>query len=238
MFLTMWRRLLTAWTSPRLFLRRILALDDTPHAVALGAAVGMLFGLTPTVGLQTIEVILFAVVTRRLFYFNRAAALILIYISNPLTVAPIYYGLYQVGSLFVTGHATLEQFQEILVFDGLAGWWQSLRTLATDVGTPLAIGTLVVAPAGALLTYPLTRVLLQWYRRSSGFPLRNPADAPTTSAGTPVHRTLAIHESRNAVPGDSDRSTSGPGEPRSASSAGLDRRQRESATAIRPVDAC
>lgn len=160
----MWRRLLLLWSSPRVVLRRILALDDTPHAVALGAAVGMLFGMTPTVGLQTVEVILFALLTRRLFYFNRAAALATIYISNPLTVAPIYYGLYWVGSLFVPGEATLQQFQQILTFEGFAGWWQALTELATDVGMPLAVGTLVVAPVLALITYPLTRFLLQWYR--------------------------------------------------------------------------
>lgn len=124
----------------------------------------MLFGLTPTVGLQTLEVIVFAVVTRRLFYFNRAAALILIYVSNPLTVAPIYYGLYTVGSLFVPGQATLEQFQQILSFEGFAGWWRALSELATDVGLPLAIGTLLVAPVGAAATYPITRMLLSWYR--------------------------------------------------------------------------
>lgn len=160
----MWRRVLRLWSSPRVVLRRVLALDDTPHAVALGAAIGMLFGLTPTVGLQTVMVVVFAVVTRRLFYFNRPAALLLIYVSNPLTVAPIYYGLYWVGSQFVPGQATLEQFRQILAFEGFAGWWQTITSLVTDVGTPLGVGTLVIAPIGGVVTYPLTRLLLRWYR--------------------------------------------------------------------------
>ncbi|MCH2202595.1 MAG: DUF2062 domain-containing protein [Fuerstiella sp.] len=160
----MWRRLLILWSSPRPVLRRILALDDTPHAVALGAAVGTLFGMTPTVGLQTIEVLLFALLTRRLFYFNRTAALALIYISNPLTVAPIYYALYKAGTCFVPGEVTLRQFREILTFQGFAGWWQSVHQLVADVGLPLAVGTAVVAPVTAAVTYPVTRFLLQWYR--------------------------------------------------------------------------
>lgn len=180
----MWRQLLRIWSSPRIVLRRVLALDDTPHAVALGATIGMLFGLTPTVGLQTVEVILFALFTRRLFYFNRAAALTVIYISNPLTVAPIYYGLYWVGSWFVPGQATLQQFQEILTFEGFAGWWQALTNLATDVGLPLLVGTLVIAPLGAVLTYPVTRALLQWYRGK-----RPPSDRPSgSSQAAPVRR--------------------------------------------------
>jgi uncharacterized protein len=162
----MWRRIISLWSSPRVILRRVLALDDTPHAVALGAAVGMLFGLTPTVGLQTLEVVLFVALTHRLFYFNRAAALILIYVSNPLSVAPIYYGLYTVGCLFAPGQATLEQFQQILSFEGFSGWWQALSELATDVGMPLVIGTMIMAPIGAIITYPTTRMLLHWYRGS------------------------------------------------------------------------
>ncbi|MCH2210044.1 MAG: DUF2062 domain-containing protein [Fuerstiella sp.] len=160
----MWRRLFILCSGPRAFLRQILALDDTPHAVALGAAVGMLFGMTPTVGLQTVEVIVFALLTRRLFYFNRTAALVLIYVSNPVTVAPIYYALYKAGTCFVPGEATLQQFREILAFRGFAGWWQSLNQLATDVGLPLVVGTAVVAPAAAVVTYPVTRFLIQWYR--------------------------------------------------------------------------
>ncbi|MEO2032817.1 MAG: DUF2062 domain-containing protein [Planctomycetaceae bacterium] len=168
----MWRRLLSLWSSPRVVLRRVLALDDSPHAVALGAAIGMLFGMTPTVGLQTIEVILFALVTRRMFYFNRAAALTVIYVSNPLTIAPIYYALYQVGSCFVPGEATLEQFEQILAFEGFAGWWLALTELAVDIGIPLGVGTAVVAPLVAVVTYPVTRFLLQWYR-GNGPPAKN-----------------------------------------------------------------
>jgi uncharacterized protein (DUF2062 family) len=190
LFNAMWRRIISLWSSPRVLLRRVLALDDTPHAVALGAAVGMLFGLTPTVGLQTLEVILFAVVTRRLFYFNRAAALILIYVSNPLTVAPIYYGLYTVGSLFVPGQATLEQFQQILSFEGFTGWWQALSGLATDVGLPLAIGTLFVAPAGAAVTYPITRMLLSWYR----------GDEPPQSGNSVEHHDAILEMAKSTRP--------------------------------------
>ena len=145
----------------------MLALDDTPHAIALGAAIGMFFGLTPTVGMQTVEVIIFALLTRRLFYFNRAAAMALIYISNPVTVAPIFYGLFQIGTWFVPGEATLEQFRRILAFDGVAGWWLAVKDLTTHLGLPLAVGTLVVAPVGAVGTYPMTRLLLKWYRGSN-----------------------------------------------------------------------
>jgi len=163
----MWRRLLRIWSSPRTVLRSVLALDDTSHAIALGAAIGTLVGMTPTVGLQTIVVMAIALSTCRLFYFNRAAALLLIYISNPLTVVPIYYGLYWVGTLFLPGTATVDQFRDILEFQGFAGWWNAVRELTFSVGRPLCLGTIIVAPTCGLAMYPATLALLKWFRGSS-----------------------------------------------------------------------
>ncbi|MEZ6062762.1 MAG: DUF2062 domain-containing protein [Planctomycetaceae bacterium] len=160
----MWRRLLRIWSSPRTVLRSVLSLDDTSHAIALGAAIGMLVGMTPTVGLQTVVVMAIALSTYRLFYFNRAAALLMIYVSNPLTMVPIYYGLYWVGTRFLPGTATVEQFRDILTFEGFAGWWTAIRELAFHVGRPLCLGTLIVAPLGGLVTYPATLVMLRWFR--------------------------------------------------------------------------
>ncbi len=190
----MWRRLFRLWSSPRVVLRRLLALDDMPHAIALGAAIGMLFGLTPTVGLQTAEVILFALITRKLFYFNRAAALTFIYVSNPFTTAPIYYGLYWVGCCFVPGEATLEQFQQILTFDDFSGWWQALTDLATDIGRPLVIGTLCVAPSAAIATYPLIRILIHWYR--GGNQPKNDDTASTKQLSNTDHASKVIESAQ------------------------------------------
>ncbi len=191
----MWRRLLSIWSSPRTVLRSVLALDDTSHSIALGAAVGMLVGMTPTVGLQTVVVMAIAVSTHRLFYFNRAAALLMIYISNPLTVVPIYYGLYWVGTLFLPGTATVQQFRDILSFEGFAGWWQAVQQLAFHVGLPLCLGTAIVAPLSGLLAYPATLAMIRWFRGSGSGPGTTtgvadglsaaPADRAVTGADEP-----------------------------------------------------
>ena len=67
------------------FWRKLLQLDDTPESIALGAAVGMFVAWTPTVGIQMVVVILLALVIP----MNRLAALIVIYISHPLTMIPM-----------------------------------------------------------------------------------------------------------------------------------------------------
>lgn len=148
------------WTSPRTVLRYILMLDDTPHSIALGTAIGMFVGLTPTVGIQMLLVVLVAALTRPFFQFNRVAALVTVYISNPVTMVPLYWFLYCVGKFFVGGELHRDALEDILRYDGFAQWWETLTTLLVDLGLPLLLGTAIVAPLGGIATYPLMRWLL------------------------------------------------------------------------------
>ena len=155
------------WSSPRALLRTILMLDDTSHSIALGTAIGMAIGLSPTVGIQMILVMVTAWLTKPLFRFNRVAGLITVYISNPITVAPIYFFLYWVGTFF-GGDLTLEHFSEILNVEHYEGnWlertWALLSTLFVEIGWPLVIGACIVAPIGGIVTYPSMLWLLQKY---------------------------------------------------------------------------
>ena len=149
--------LLRWWSSPRTLLRYILMLDDIPHSIALGTAIGMFIGLTPTVGIQMILVMLVAGLTSRLFQFNRVAALLTVYISNPLTVVPIYWALYKVGTIFVGGNLSPEDFARMMDQQ----WWDTIVMLFVEVGEPLLVGTCIVATIGGLVTYPVIRWLLR-----------------------------------------------------------------------------
>lgn len=151
---------------PRHLLRSLLMLDDTEHAIALGTAIGVFLGLTPTVGLQMITVMLLSACTRRLFRFNVMAALMAVYVSNPVTLVPIYYGLYKVGTLFVGGTVTREQFAATLEYSNFSEWWNTVAELFVSLGHPLLVGTAVVSIPCGLLTYPLMRWLLSWFRKA------------------------------------------------------------------------
>jgi uncharacterized protein (DUF2062 family) len=148
------------WSSPRRLLREILMLDDTPHMIALGTMIGMFIGMTPTVGIQMILVILFELSTRSFFRFNRTAALITVYVSNPLTSAPLYYFNYWIGTCFVGGELPYSRFASILSYSGFAEWWTAVSTLFLEVGKPLLVGSLIVGIVSSALTYPLMRWLL------------------------------------------------------------------------------
>ena len=48
-------------TAERFFIYRVLHVDDTPHRIALGVAVGIFVAWTPTVGLHMILTVLLMV---------------------------------------------------------------------------------------------------------------------------------------------------------------------------------
>lgn len=143
------------WSDPRQWLRALLMLDDQPHYIALGAAIGMFVGLTPTVGMQMALVLLIWTIVRPLFRFNKMAAVMAVYVSNPLTVVPLYWFNYRVGTLYFPSTITRKEFVAIFQYDSLPEWWESLKMLFVDVGVPLIAGSLVVATIGGLITYPV-----------------------------------------------------------------------------------
>lgn len=141
-------------------LRSILMLDDTPHSVALGTTIGMFVGMTPTVGIQMIIVLAIAFLVRPLFRFNRIAAVLTVYVTNPLTIIPIYWFNYQIGTCFVPSNVKYEDFVAIVRYDAHGDWSKRAMSLITELGAPLLVGCFVVATICSLLTYPAMRWLL------------------------------------------------------------------------------
>ncbi|VAX41601.1 hypothetical protein MNBD_PLANCTO02-668 [hydrothermal vent metagenome] len=144
----------TWWKSPRALFRQILMLDDTAHSIALGTTIGMFIGMTPTVGAQMILVVIFAFLTKRLFRFNQVAALLTVYVSNPITTLPIYWFNYKVGTWFLGGKASHGEFAKALEYKGFEQWWETIVTLYVKFGYPLLIGSLIVAVICSAITYP------------------------------------------------------------------------------------
>jgi len=155
------------WVSPRAIFRQLLQLNDTSHSIAMGATVGVFVGLTPTVGVQMIIVMIVAMLTGWFFRFNRIAALIATYISNPITTLPIFWFSYKVGTIFLPATVNHQQFVEILHYESLSQWCETMWNLLIDVGWPLLLGSLIIAPVGAIITYPTMRYLLKNFQMPS-----------------------------------------------------------------------
>ena len=151
-------------SSPRTLLRYLISLDDTSHHIALGAAVGIFVGLTPTPGIQMLLVVLLSRICRRMFYFNLPAALVATYASNPITALPLAWLSYRVGRLFVGGDLEQSELEELIRSNSLTELRDLLSALFFELGWAYLIGSLILAAASALATYGLMLAIVRLCR--------------------------------------------------------------------------
>ena len=142
----------------------LLRSKDSPERLALGAAIGTFVGLTPTVGVQMAMVVLVAATPK--LKFNVPLACAMVWISNPLTMIPLYYGMYWLGVLllgrremhFDKFEATVQALIDSIKNGEslLESAWQGLTgmfSIGMHVAVPMWIGGTVLGIISALPTY-------------------------------------------------------------------------------------
>lgn len=92
----MWRNI-GILRQAKLILVRFVRLRGEPEEVAKGIALGILIGMTPTFGLQMIIAIFLAYLLKE----NRLAALVGVWITNPVTAPVIYAIEYEIGRILL-----------------------------------------------------------------------------------------------------------------------------------------
>jgi hypothetical protein len=132
------------------YLRKLLALDDTPERVALAFSLGVVLAFSPLLGLHTILGLTIAFA----FRLNRAAVLIGVFVNNPWTIVPIYtaaayLGWYLFG--FPAAPALLN-IQWTHLWYG--SYWLSLWKDGA-VLKPVVIGSTILSVCAGLISYPL-----------------------------------------------------------------------------------
>lgn len=146
-------------------LRWIVKLRSSPRAIAGGFGLGTFIAFTPTVGVQLILAILAAT----FFNLNRPAASIPVWITNPVTVAPIYTFNYWLG-LRVWDGPPLSDVSELFVDIGhtmahLEFWNIKDQLLAIlhmgkDILIPLLLGSIAIGAVTGLTVYFFSLKLL------------------------------------------------------------------------------
>ena len=148
------------WLRTRRFLvHNILHADDTPHAIALGAAVGMFAAIVPVIGLQTALAVALAALLRA----NKAICVPMVWVSNPLTAIPIFAASVMLGRQFFASSSTeaaTATAAALRLPDGSwlsAGFWGDLLDMLLGLGAELWVGSAVLGAILAAGTYPLMR---------------------------------------------------------------------------------
>jgi uncharacterized protein len=132
---------------------KLLAIRDTPEAIAGGVAIGMFFGFAPVLGLKTLSTIFFAWITRS----NIVAAFVAVTMHDILFLfmPAIYWSEYAVGYWLLSRPHHWPAHMDVHF-----NWATLLR-----LGKPLLIGGAVCSAPLALLSYGLTWRIVQRHQK-------------------------------------------------------------------------
>jgi uncharacterized protein (DUF2062 family) len=164
----------------KVFLKlRVLHVNDTPHRIAMGVAVGVFVGISmaPFLGIHTIIVLLLAVLLRA----NKAASLASMWIHNPLTMWPIVFAEYELGKGVVRifsdsyeqGEELLRSFLKnweargIFMFPFDAEFWREFTRMMVKIGLEVSIGCIVLGAGGAAISYFAAKEIITEHRKRS-----------------------------------------------------------------------
>jgi uncharacterized protein len=140
--------------------RQLLSLRDTPHAIAMGMAVGMFFGLSPLWGLKT----LMALGVARVLQSNLVAAAIGVTLHDAiLPVMPLLLRWeYDVGYWLLSNPHELPP--RLHLVHARPSVWLHWSTFLT-VGRPLLVGSFLLAIPMSIVTYYVTLFVMERRRR-------------------------------------------------------------------------
>jgi uncharacterized protein (DUF2062 family) len=139
---------------------RLLAIRDTPEAIAGGVAIGFFFGFTPLIGLKTLSAIFFAWLTRS----NVIAAVIAGAMHDLILpfMPVIYIGEYKIG-YWVLFHEWPQHLPRLNLHWGEWRSWTAFLTIG--VGKPLLVGSAICGAPFALFSWVVTRNIVSRHQR-------------------------------------------------------------------------
>lgn len=152
-----------AVTVERFFVYRVLSLDDTPHRIALGVAIGIFITWTPTIGVQMALIVAISA----LFRANKFVGVPFAWISTPFTAVPIYYPSYRLGCWLLRKEAdpvsTISDAAQLTGgwLDRTWEWAQAIMSIFWE----LWLGSLIVALVLGFITYFVIYFLVVNYRK-------------------------------------------------------------------------
>ena len=149
----------TFWFKARKVLaQKVLHTNDTPHAIARGASIATFVAFLPLVGFQTVIAIGLAALARA----NKAICIPIVWITNPLTLWPIYGACFALGRLIIPNPTTtdetvviseLERQQTVGFFE--PAYWKGLFGSLAFISLELWVGCLLVGFVSAVISYVL-----------------------------------------------------------------------------------
>lgn len=145
---------------------RILGVADTPHRIAWGVSLGFLIAVTPTFGVQ----IMLYVALSTLLRANKISGVPLLFITNPLTLVPVYYAEWRLGCKMLGRLSAGEDpaAADILRRPAQSESWAELGRALLDVSGELWLGSIAVGLVGGAIGYGIAYWGVLAFRRARG----------------------------------------------------------------------
>ena len=152
----------------KLIYLKYVRLSGDPQSLAMGTAIGVLIGLTPTMPLHTIFILGLTFATRTSAIAGILSSWI---VCNPFTCLPIYYFSMVIGNALTPYHLDWQRVQPIL--DSVVShqhFKESLREIAGlgfETAMVMLSGGFLLALPFALASYYLSLILFREIRKKS-----------------------------------------------------------------------
>lgn len=176
-------------------LHNILHADDPPHNLALGIGIGLFVALLPLIGIQ----MMLSLALSWPFRANKVLAVSLVWISNPITMIPIYYPGYWLGCQLIglpVGGRWIEMMQSEA--SGIEKWKQFVAELS-DFAGPLFLGTAIIAAVIGVISYYVSLAIIRSYRLRRWGQLMPPNLTPANLTDDPATPSGVSPRSENAA---------------------------------------
>ena len=131
--------------------KRIKKLPGDPHYIAMGMAIGIFVGITPTMPFHTVIAVALAFILRG----SKAAAAIGVWFCNPISAPFFYLGSYKAG-MFIFGHSA--------PFDAKYESVLELLKLGVDVTMAMVVGGIILGILPGFASYFITRKIITTIR--------------------------------------------------------------------------
>ena len=151
---------------------RIRSLDDRPHRIAGGIALGFFIGWLPIVGIQMLTCLGLSLLAR----FSFVATLPGVWMSNPITMIPMYLLINWVGGTFAGERVTWSRMEqiwthinELIATHGFGmGVWEGILYLFSEAvwsaTIAMFIGGVIIGTINAAIVYVPALRLVQKYQ--------------------------------------------------------------------------
>ena len=125
------------------FVRQLKELREKPHEISLGIAIGVFIGITPTIPFHMVLAVFLALLLRA----SKLAAILGVWVANPLTIPIFYYASYRLGR-FVLGMPEMTMPTDYSFI--------SIAKLSGNAAVAMLHGGVLLGILPALLAYVLT----------------------------------------------------------------------------------